>query len=257
MGALLPASHQCPLWVDAVDEQRASNNRIQVSRFLNRCCRDRLLSWINVAHSSPEKRLSTASVNLRPLRNPLARSAFGSSSAVEMAETFLWTSLANEACVVEADRQRPLSTPSARPRFRACGGARARFRASKEVSVSTPDYSIAEDHGNEPNSAPKRLLYGLERDLAGASLDKLRSEWRRLYRCEPPRVSRDLLIRGIAYRRQELHHGGLGKIDPPQAQDTGKDVPDHRPSSSGSRPQLSSRARGSCANGMAARTPSR
>ena len=33
------------------------------------------------------------------------RSAFGLSSAVEMAETFLWTSLANEACVVEADRQ--------------------------------------------------------------------------------------------------------------------------------------------------------
>jgi hypothetical protein len=34
--------------------------------------------------------------------------AFGSSSAVEMAETFLWTSLANEACVVEADRQTDL-----------------------------------------------------------------------------------------------------------------------------------------------------
>ena len=32
----------CPLWVDAVDKvggvQRAGNNRIQVSRFLNQCC---------------------------------------------------------------------------------------------------------------------------------------------------------------------------------------------------------------------------
>ena len=54
---------------------------------------------------------------------------------------------------------------------------------------------------------PPRLPHALE----DASLDKLRGEWRRLYRCEPPRISRDLLIRGIAYRRQELKHGGLGK----------------------------------------------
>ena len=31
-----------------------------------------------------------------------------SNSAVEMAETFLWTSFANEACVVEAERQTDL-----------------------------------------------------------------------------------------------------------------------------------------------------
>jgi len=47
--------------------------------------------------------------------------------------------------------------------------------------------------------------------LESASVDLLRREWRRLYRCEPPRISRDLLLRGIAYRRQELEHGGLGK----------------------------------------------
>ena len=45
----------------------------------------------------------------------------------------------------------------------------------------------------------------------GASIDDLRREWRRLYYSEPPRVSRDLLIRGIGYRLQELQHGGLGK----------------------------------------------
>lgn len=40
----------------------------------------------------------------------------------------------------------------------------------------------------------------------------LRIEWRRLYRAEPPpRLSRDLLIRAIAYRMQEHAHGGLGK----------------------------------------------
>jgi hypothetical protein len=38
----------------------------------------------------------------------------------------------------------------------------------------------------------------------------LRIEWRRLYRAMPPtRLSRDLLIRGVAYRVQEQAHGGL------------------------------------------------
>jgi hypothetical protein len=46
---------------------------------------------------------------------------------------------------------------------------------------------------------------------ASMSLDELRSEWRRLYEEDPPRISRDLLILGIGYRRQELQHGGLGK----------------------------------------------
>ena len=44
-----------------------------------------------------------------------------------------------------------------------------------------------------------------------ASLDELRHEWRRLYRGDPPRISRDLLIRGIGYRFQEIQQGGLGK----------------------------------------------
>ena len=42
-------------------------------------------------------------------------------------------------------------------------------------------------------------------------LDELRREWRRLYNHDPPRISRDLLILGIAYRQQEIKHGGLGK----------------------------------------------
>jgi hypothetical protein len=46
---------------------------------------------------------------------------------------------------------------------------------------------------------------------AGKSLDELHREWRRLYKSEPPKISRDLLTMGIAYRRQEIEHGGLGK----------------------------------------------
>ena len=48
----------------------------------------------------------------------------------------------------------------------------------------------------------------LFRDL---SPDELRKEWRRLYRSQPPRLSRDLLVRAIAYRIQELRYGGLSK----------------------------------------------
>jgi len=46
---------------------------------------------------------------------------------------------------------------------------------------------------------------------ADPSLAELRDEWQRLYGNDAPRISRDLLILGIAYRRQEIKHGGLGK----------------------------------------------
>ena len=48
-------------------------------------------------------------------------------------------------------------------------------------------------------------------ELEDASPNELRREWRGLYRSEPPKISRDLLIRGIGYRLQEIQHGGLGK----------------------------------------------
>jgi Protein of unknown function (DUF2924) len=47
--------------------------------------------------------------------------------------------------------------------------------------------------------------------LRDLSPDELRKEWRRLYRSQSPRLSRDLLLRAIAYRIQELCHGGLSK----------------------------------------------
>jgi hypothetical protein len=47
--------------------------------------------------------------------------------------------------------------------------------------------------------------------LTGLTAQQLRTEWRRLYRSQPPRLSRDLLIRTIAYRMQELAYGGLSK----------------------------------------------
>ncbi len=49
------------------------------------------------------------------------------------------------------------------------------------------------------------------RALAELDHDALRAEWRRLYRANPPkRVSRDLLMLGVAWKVQERAYGGLG-----------------------------------------------
>jgi hypothetical protein len=41
--------------------------------------------------------------------------------------------------------------------------------------------------------------------------EELRLEWRRLYYSDAPRISRDLLILGLAYRLQAIEQGGIGK----------------------------------------------
>jgi hypothetical protein len=62
--------------------------------------------------------------------------------------------------------------------------------------------------------------------LDGLAIEGLRNEWRRLYQTPPPkRLSRDILLRGIAYRLQEMAHGGLSKgvlrkLKPPNSQST-------------------------------------
>lgn len=48
--------------------------------------------------------------------------------------------------------------------------------------------------------------------LQASSLKTLRSQWASVYGIEPlPRLSRELLIRGIAYRMQERARGGLSR----------------------------------------------
>ena len=48
--------------------------------------------------------------------------------------------------------------------------------------------------------------------LGDLTIFELRTEWRRLHRMPPPmRLSRELLIRGIAYKLQERALGGLSK----------------------------------------------
>ena len=79
--------------------------------------------------------------------------------------------------------------------------------------MDTANHRSTAHPGDKPNTDPKRLSSRPAQPPApeGASPDELRREWRRLYRSEPPRISRDLLIRGIGYRLQEIEHGGLSK----------------------------------------------
>lgn len=80
----------------------------------------------------------------------------------------------------------------------------ARRRLSQELMHEGGGKSGVD--GARPTELSQRIA-GLK-DLTG---QQLRAEWRRLYRGQPPRLSRDLLIRSIAYRMQELVHGGLSK----------------------------------------------
>ena len=71
---------------------------------------------------------------------------------------------------------------------------------------------------SHPSTAPENIRpptqLELSRKIAALTdltAQKLRDEWRRLYRSQPPRLSRDLLVRSIAYRMQELTYGGLSK----------------------------------------------
>ena len=68
-----------------------------------------------------------------------------------------------------------------------------------------------ERRGGEPSAHANCTSPRSPHALDDASLDELRCEWRRVYLSEPPRISRDLLIRRVGYRLQEIQHGGLGK----------------------------------------------
>jgi hypothetical protein len=72
---------------------------------------------------------------------------------------------------------------------------------SHEVLASLP--TSARAPGNDVTDRLARL--------ETLDLNAIRQEWRRLHRAEPPRLSRDLMIRALAYRIQESAFGGLSK----------------------------------------------
>jgi len=75
--------------------------------------------------------------------------------------------------------------------------------------VQLPARSAAATNGR--NATAENELSRQIPALNDLSAQQLRDEWRRLYRGQPPRLSRDLLIRTVAYRMQEIAYGGLSK----------------------------------------------
>lgn len=64
---------------------------------------------------------------------------------------------------------------------------------------------------NTCDSNPKTEAIVRERLAAVEKMDSkaLRAQWRKLYRQDPPRAPRKLLLLGVAYRIQEQAYGGL------------------------------------------------
>jgi hypothetical protein len=59
---------------------------------------------------------------------------------------------------------------------------------------------------------PNGLLAAELKELGGLGTDALRQRWTELFGIAPtPRISKELLIRAVAYQIQEKMHGGLGK----------------------------------------------
>ena len=48
--------------------------------------------------------------------------------------------------------------------------------------------------------------------LPGMKIGDLKAKWRELFDSEPPPFNKSFLVRGLAYRLQELTHGGLSEI---------------------------------------------
>ncbi len=72
----------------------------------------------------------------------------------------------------------------------------------------SPAFSHTAATSTSSATVPRPLHLERLQELEGSTL---RQEWRRLLRSEPPRISRDLLARAVAYRLQELEFGGLPK----------------------------------------------
>jgi len=75
-------------------------------------------------------------------------------------------------------------------------------------------------------------------------LDELRAEWRRLNKADvSPRLSRDLLVRAVAYRLQELAFGGLRPEPQRQLRQIAMELKQTGAATTRLRPQLASGTR--------------
>jgi hypothetical protein len=102
-----------------------------------------------------------------------------------------------------------------RPKILSTGAPGARSAAGA-LPFDQTGPEAASDPENEPKAAAKTSdregeLSDRLAALPTLSLGDLRLEWRRLFRADPPRLSRDMMMTAVAYRLQEIARGGLSK----------------------------------------------
>ena len=87
----------------------------------------------------------------------------------------------------------------------------SRVKGMRRPTADAVAGSVQPEHSSDNASDGSDALSERLAVLPTLSLGELRLEWRRLYRADPPRLSRDIMMRAIAYRLQETAHGGLSK----------------------------------------------
>ena len=101
---------------------------------------------------------------------------------------------------------RPSASPAACPRVQAFSST----AGQPPYAGSEPRHDLL-DSSQASDRAPRSDVADQLARLQTLDQGALRREWRRLYRAEPPRLSRDLMMRALAYRIQEIAFGGLSK----------------------------------------------
>jgi hypothetical protein len=102
-------------------------------------------------------------------------------------------------------------------RPRANSAACDRAEALSSIAKQRPDAGSPSTHdvlASPPASDRAGAVADRLARLETLDLSAMRQEWRRLYRAEPPRLSRDLMMRALAYRIQEIAFGGAVEGDP-------------------------------------------
>lgn len=83
-----------------------------------------------------------------------------------------------------------------------------RSSSMSRSTVPTPYLKVQERKAESSQAGRSPLQLS---ELAQMSTVELRQAWRRLFQQPPPPLSRDLIVRALAYRLQEVAQGGLSK----------------------------------------------
>ena len=114
--------------------------------------------------------------------------------------------MTNGAKTLAASKGRPRANSAACDRTKALSSS-----ARRRPDAGSPSRHDALASPPAGDGAPGSDVADRLARLETLDLSAMRPEWRRLYRAEPPRLSRDLMTRALGYRIQEIAFGRLSK----------------------------------------------